>query len=203
MAAPAGAPLRSRPHFAFFPGDFTMRMHQHVRALLVILVAAMTAAATGAELVKPQSYHFAMTTLHGDDSATDPNFTKLTDGKKGGPGRVIWRKKENHNVPFIISFDFEHDTSLSAVTVHYFRWKRSYGLKDIKVVGINAEGARFPLGVVTLNQPYHLPEGEPHDMSAVIPSDDPRPVRQVEVTITGTGGYVGVSEIEFTGTVKA
>ena len=180
-----------------------MHMRHHVHALLVILVAVMAAAATGAELVKPLSYHFAMTTLHGDDSAADPNFTKLTDGKKGGPGRVIWRKKENHGVPFTIAFDFEHDTSLSAVTVHYFRWKRSYGLKDIKVVGINAEGARLPLGVITLNQPYHLPEGEPHYMSAVIPSDDPRPVRQVEVTITGTGGYVGVSEIEFTGVVKA
>ncbi|HOG51624.1 MAG TPA: hypothetical protein PKY10_13620, partial [Lentisphaeria bacterium] len=79
-----------------------MRMHQRVHALLTILVVVLTVAATGAELVKPRSYHFAMTTLQDDDSASDPNFTKLTDGKKSGPGRVIWRKKENHGVPFTI-----------------------------------------------------------------------------------------------------
>lgn len=178
-------------------------MRQHVHVLLVSLVVVMTAAGADADLVKPQSYYFAMTTLQGDASATDPDFSKLTDGKKDGPERVIWRKKENHGVPFTIAFDFRHDTSLSAVTVRYFRWKRSYGLKDIKVVGVNAEGARFPLGVVTLNQPYLLPEGEPHYMAAVIPADDPRPIRQAEVTITGTGGYVGVTEIEFAGAAKA
>ena len=86
-------------------------MRQHVHVLLVSLVVVMTAAGADADLVKPQSYYFAMTTLQGDASATDPDFSKLTDGKKDGPERVIWRKNENHGVPFTIAFDFRHDTS--------------------------------------------------------------------------------------------
>ncbi len=178
-----------------------MRLEFHALLVLLAVIAAILAPEAAADdaLVKPSSYYFAMRTLLGDDSATDGDFTKLTNGQKGGPERVIWRKTENHGVPLTIAFEFPGDTVLNAITVHYFRWKRSYGLKDIKAVGINAAGERFPLGAVTLNQPYHLPEGEPHDMAAVIPAEDPRPVRQVEVTITGTGGYVGVTEIEFAG----
>ena len=137
-----------------------------------ILFAAAFAAASmlGAAKLPVFGYTFKMNP-HGD-SGKDPGFKKLTDGKinsdksKERYGRVLFRRVENRGIPCQITFNYKNEVKGSEVKVHYFRYHRSYGIKDIKLVGIKSNGSKIPMGSVTLNHPYEKPKTDPYNMKA-------------------------------------
>ncbi len=153
-----------------------------------------------AEKIKPAGYDFTAPTLKGQEISADPNRTKLIDGILESPSRVIWRYKEAQTKSIRIEFTFGNPVKLESTTVHYFRGKRSYGIKSINVFGIDGEGAQFPLGGVSLNQPYELPDGEPSASAAEIKLESDKPVSKAIMEFHPTGGYLGLCEIEFMGT---
>ena len=127
-----------------------------------ILLAATfaAAAALGAAKLPVFGYTFKMKTH--EASGADPGFKKLTDGKinadgkKEQYGRVRFRHIMNRGLPIQITFNFKNEIKLDEAKIHYFRWKDSYGIKAIKLIGVKSDGAQIPMGSVTLNHPYHL-----------------------------------------------
>ncbi|MBP5640409.1 MAG: beta-galactosidase trimerization domain-containing protein [Victivallales bacterium] len=81
------------------------------------------------------------------------------------------------------------------------RWFRSYGLKEVRVVGTDRDGNQVGLGNIILSQPYNLPKGEAHDAPFEIKLEDETPVTTVQLVFTGTGGYLGLNEVEFFGEI--
>ena len=171
-----------------------------------ILLAATfaAAAALGAAKLPVFGYTFKMKTH--EASGADPGFKKLTDGKinadgkKEHYGRVRFRHIMNRGLPIQITFNFKNEVKLDEAKVHYFRWKDSYGIKAIKLIGVKSDGAQIPMGSVTLNHPYRKPEKDPFNMAAVIKAEDNTPVKSIHVVFTATGGYLSLNEIEFFGT---
>lgn len=173
------------------------------RSLLTIILLSCLIINSSAEKISPASYTFDAKTLT-DKSITDAkafaddNKSKLTDGVLNS-SRVVWRYKDNSSKPVKIEFTFASPIKLNEITLHIFRGPRSYGIKKISVFGIDANEANFPLGNEVLNHPYELPKGENPDSSIKFKLDSSNSVIKVIVEITGTGSYLGLSEIEFNG----
>ncbi len=181
-------------------------MEMKVINFFVLLVLAGTL--TAADKLPVLNYTFTAKTMA--DSRTpgindDPGFRKLTDGKinrdgsKIRYGRILFRHIENKEKPVVITFNFRNPIKLSEAKVHYFRWHNSYGIKSIRLIGVQPDGKRFPLGSVTLNHPYKKPASDPFNMCADIKSDDSTPVQSIDVIFTRAGGYLALNEIEFYG----
>ena len=170
-----------------------------------LLLAAFAAAVTlNAGKLPVFSYTFtARTMADGSNSGNnaDPGFRKLTDGKLNQENRVLFRHIHNGGRPPVITFNFRDEVKLSEAKIHYFRWHRSYGIKDIRLIGVKKDGSRIPLGSVTLNHPYTKPKEDPFCMAAVIKSEDNTPVRSIDVIFTATGGFLALNEVEFFGEV--
>jgi hypothetical protein len=170
--------------------------------LLALLFAAVSAPA--ADKLPVLGYTFTAKTYTAE--GVDPGFKKLTDGKinsdkgKVHYGRVMFRRSENGKRPIQITFDFKNEVKLSEARIHYFRWKKSYGIKVIKMVGIKGDGKQIPMGAVTLNHPYVKPEKDPFNMSAEIKAEDNTPVKSVQLIFISSGGFLSLNEIEFFGT---
>ena len=122
-----------------------------------------------ADKLTPASYSFKEKTVVNaarPDEAADKDFKKLTDGKytKEGDRRtapyVSWRHKDNGRKAPVIRFDFTAPVEISDVSVYYHFGARSHGIKDIKLIGISANGNKLPLGSLTLNHPFFRPEKE-------------------------------------------
>ena len=161
------------------------------------------AAALGAAKLPVMGYSFTAKTYSAE--GVDPGFRKLTDGKinadgsKVRYGKVMFRRNDNGKRPIQITFNFKNEIKLSEAKIHYFRWKRSYGIKVIKLTGIKSDGKQIPMGSVTLNHPYTKPEKDPFNMSAVIKSEDNTPVSSLQLTFVSSGGFLSLNEIEFFG----
>ncbi|MBQ7696134.1 MAG: beta-galactosidase trimerization domain-containing protein [Lentisphaeria bacterium] len=176
-----------------------------------LLPAVLLAAATlGAAKLPVFNYTFTAKTLADDKNPginDDPGFRKLTDGKinvdgsKIRYGKVLFRHVDNKRQPVVITFNFRDEVKLSEAKIHYFRWHRSYGIKAVRLIGVRKDGSRIPMGSVTLNHPYTKPKEDPHNMAAVIKSEDNSPVKSIDVVFTATGGYLALNEIEFFGDV--
>ena len=176
-----------------------------IRIWVLLVLAGIVAAA---EKLPVLHYNFSLTTLpDGNGAYADPGFQKLTDGKinvrdSGGKTcKVVIRYSQNRGKPIAFSFHFKTEVKLSNAAVHYFRWNNSYGIKDIRLFGIRKDEKRIPLGAITLNHPYEKPKEEPYVMCAEIKSADDTPVKSIDVVFTGTGGYLGLTEIEFFGDI--
>ncbi len=172
-----------------------------MKAIRIFVLLALTGTLSAADKLPVLSYNFDLKPLSGGNSAfADPEFRKLTDGKLNGAGtKVIIRYIENRGKPTVFSFHFKTEVKLSKAAIHYYREKNSYGIKAIRLIGIQKDDKQIPLGGVTLNHPYKRPEEEPALMCAEIKSDDDTPVKRIDVVFTGTGGYLGLTEIEFFG----
>lgn len=172
-----------------------------MKTIRFFVLLALTGILSAADKLPVLSYNFDLKPLSGGNgSFADPGFRKLTDGKLNGGGRkVIIRYIENRGKPAVFRFHFKTEVKLSRVAVHYFRERNSYGIKAIRLIGIRKDDKQIPLGGVTLNHPYKRPEEEPPVMCAGIKSDDDTPVKRIDVVFTGTGGYLGLTEIEFFG----
>ena len=154
----------------------------------------------------PASYSFTAKT-DPDQNSHDPKFTKLTDGltvNEKTPYRarsgqtVLWRHKHNQGKGPVITFNFAAPTSLDTVKVHYYRWKNSYGIKEIRITGINGD-QRIVAGNLVLNHPYTKPDSDPSFAVAEIESATDQKFTSVEINIIPTGGWLSLNEIEFFG----
>ena len=135
----------------------------------------------------------------------DPGFKKLTDGKftRKGDRRaapcVMWRHKDNGRKAPVIRFDFTAPVEISDVSVYYHFGARSHGIKDIKLIGISANGNKLPLGSLTLNHPFFRPEKESAYQTAKIKSMDNSPIVAAEIVFSATGGFLVLEEVLFNG----
>ncbi|NLF94240.1 MAG: hypothetical protein GX564_10160 [Oligosphaeraceae bacterium] len=119
---------------------------------------------------------------------------------KGIYPHVVWQYNAFGKKPLQIDFNLETPAQIESIRIMQFRWKRSYGIKEIRAIGTDSNGNRFSLGNIVLNQPYHLPENEAHDAPVSITTTDNTPASAVQLIFTGTGGYLGINEVEFLGT---
>jgi len=154
----------------------------------------------------PASYSFTAKT-DPDAASHDPDFIKLTDGNtinektpyKARSGQtVLWRHKHNMGKGPVITFNFATPVSLDTIKVHYYRWKNSYGIKEIRVTGINGD-QRVVAGNIVLNHPYTKPDADPAFDVAEIESATDQKFTSVEVSFIPTGGWLSLNEIEFFG----
>ena len=160
-----------------------------------------------ADLLPVQSYSFTAKTDPEHKSGADPGFRKLTDGitvtdqvavkYQGGKG-VTWRHKLNGGKGPVITFNFASPVKIDKVHVHYFRWKRSYGIKEIRVVGVEGD-KRLLLGNLVLNHPFEKPAADPFHSVAEIVSASDQKFSTVEVHFKPTGGWITLDEVEFFG----
>jgi hypothetical protein len=183
-----------------------------LRKLVFLWLSLVVLAVSAAELLPVASYSFTDPTMQdGKNTAAyaDPGFVKLTDGKlnpeqAGGPvPRIVWRKRDVHRQPLKITFNFPTEVKLEQALLHFSRGPRSYGIKDIKLIGADAQGQKIPLGVTTLNHPYNLPEGEAAYGHAVVVAQDSTPIQQIEVVVSSTGGFLSLTEVQFFGQAQA
>ena len=176
-------------------------MKMKTTCLFVLLALAGTL--TAADKLPVLNYTFTLKPMAESNTAgafEDPGFRKLTDGKlKGEYCKVLFQYKDNREKQWPIHFNFKTEVKLSEAKIHYYRERNSYGIKDIRLIGIQSDGKRIPLGSVVLNQPYRRPDSDPSNMCAVIKSEDDTPVRSIDVIFTRTGGYLALNEIEFFG----
>ena len=174
-----------------------------MKKLISWLVLALAFSAFAQQQIKVSSYRFSAQPMP-DKEYQDPEHTKLTDAiltsGKGLHPHVVWRYKDFGRRPLQIDFSLESPAQIESIRIMQFRWKRSYGIKEIRAIGSDANGNRFSIGNIVLNQPYNLPENEPHDAPVIIKSNDNTPASSVQLVFTGTGGYLGINEIEFFGT---
>ena len=175
---------------------------------IILLTLVLAVAAVAAEKLSVPGYRFSATTLRETktpDEYADLECKKLTDGilksAKGVYAHVIWRYTEFDEKPLTIDFNLAEPSRIEMVRVMQFRWLRSYGLKEVRVVGTDRDGNRVGLGNIILSQPYNLPEGAPHDEPFEIKLTEDTPVVAVQLVFTGTGGYLGLNEVEFFGEV--
>lgn len=147
--------------------------------------------------IRPSGYDFTAPTMK-DSSQGDPGRSKLCDDSIGGGNRILWSLRENNRKPLVLTFTFPEAHHLRRSRIYYYRGPRSYGIKRIDVYA-GAVDERLPLGSLVLDQPYQLPEGETPDGEISIALDETVPVTQLTLEIRGTGGYLGLSEIEFYG----
>ncbi len=174
-----------------------------MKRFLLLLFSVWTTIALAADdaVLKPISYQFTAPTLKGSPAHADPGRTKLTDGVFDSPSRLVWRFQENQKQPVKIDFQFGEPVALSEATVHYFRGPKSYGIKRIQVFGLRGDGSQIPLGGSVLNQPYQLSEGQKAALSEseTVKLDPTHPVDRLYIEISGTGSYLGMSEVSFKG----
>lgn len=166
-------------------------------AVASLLVAQAVNDATTAGKIRPSAYDFTAPTMKGS-SQGDPGRSILTDDRIGASNRILWSLRENNRQPLLLTFTFPGAHSLSSARICYYRGPRSYGIKRIELHAGAAE-ERLPLGSLVLDQPYLLPEGEAPDGECRVALDESVPVTQVTIEIRGSGGYLGLSEIEFYG----
>jgi hypothetical protein len=174
-----------------------------MKKLLSCLALAFAFSVLAEQQIKVSSYRFSAQPMQ-DQAHQDPEYTKLTDtvmaGGKGLRPHVVWRYKDFGEKPLQIDFNLETPAQIESIRIMQFRWKRSYGIKEIRAIGTDANGNRFSIGNIVLNQPYNLPENEPHDAPVIIKSNDNTAASSVQLIFTGTGGYLGLNEVEFFGT---
>ena len=158
----------------------------------------------------PESYSFTAKT-DPDSKSHDPNFTKLIDGisindKTPHKARtnqfVLWRHKHNKGKGPVITFNFAQPVSIDKIKIHYFRWKNSYGIKEIRFTGINGD-QRIAAGNLVLNHPYRKPDKDPFCDVAQIESATDQKFSSVEISFIPSGGWISLSEIEFFGKASA
>ncbi len=173
----------------------------------LLLATFMAVNLMGAKLTV-DNYSFTAKTMADEKNPgvnDDPEFKKLTDGLvsredvKDKAPRIIWRHRDNSRRPVEIRFNFATEIKLDEAIIHISRGKKSYGIKDIKLVGITASEDKIPLGGLTLNHPYELPAGEPQFSAITVKSEDAQPIKSLEVIITATGGFLCLNEVEFFG----
>lgn len=156
----------------------------------------------GGRKLKVSSYSYSARPAAEKDTQ-DEDMTKLTDGviepSKGVHPHVVWRYKDFGNKALSIDFMLESPSIIERVTFSQFRWKRSYGVKEIRVIGTDLSGSKFSIGNIFLNQPYDLPENEPHNAPVIIRGTDNTPAVSVQLVISGTGSRLGINEVEFFG----
>ena len=165
------------------------------------------------EEIKPQNqltvlnYSFTAKTDPEQKSGGDPGFRKLTDGisltdavpeRARGGRSVLWRHRENGGKGPVITFNFATPVKIEKAKIHYFRWKRSYGIKEIRLVGVSGS-ERQVIGNVMLKHPYEKPEKDPFCSSAEITAASEQKFSTVELHIIPTGGYLSLNEVEFFG----
>ncbi len=174
-----------------------------MKTTCLFALLALAGTLTAAEKLPVLNYTFTLKPLKESNTAgafEDPGFRKLTDGRlKVEGGKVFFRYRDNREKQWPIHFNFKTEVKLSEAKIHYYREKNSFGIKDIRLVGIQSDGKRIPLGSVTLNQPYRRPDSDPPYMCAVVKSEDDTPVKSIDVIFTRTGGYLALTEIEFFG----
>ena len=148
------------------------------------------------------TYTFSAPTLAGQPNHADPDFRKLNSKQKETP--VIWRYRDNQKKPVVLTCTFEPGTSLNEVTLAYFRPHAvrkhtiNYGIKNIKVIAVTAEGKKIPAGGAVLNHPYAKPAGEPEKGEVKITLEK-IPLVSAEIHITGNNGRLALYSLSFKG----
>ena len=166
-----------------------------MKQLFLIAALVSTCLLQGAAL-KVASYNFKEKC---SGKNTDPGFTRLTDGdtKK----RIVsWHNRLFGGWPVTINFQFAGEIKLSAAKVYIFRGQRSHGIKDIKVFGKNGVGKYIPLASAVLKHPYQRPKNEPAHSCITLKSEDDTAVSEIQIQLSGTGHYMGLTEVAFEGT---
>lgn len=166
-----------------------------MKQLFLIAALVSTCLLQGAAL-KVASYNFKEKC---SGKNTDPGFTRLTDGdtKK----RIVsWHNRLFGGWPVTINFQFAGEIKLSAAKVYIYRGQRSHGIKDIKVFGKNGVGKYIPLASAVLKHPYQRPKNEPAHSCITLKSEDDTAVSEIQIQLSGTGHYMGLTEVAFEGT---
>ncbi len=166
--------------------------------LSVFLLSSVLLFCAASESIKPVSYQFAAPTLK-DAAHSDPDRTKLTDGVLTLPSRVIWQYKDNQKAPVKIEFLFGVPVKLENMKIHYYRGKKSYGIKQISLFAVRSDGTQVPMGGAALNQPPTRPDNAPENDHVTIKTDSEEVLEKLVVIIQGTGSYLGLFEVEFEG----
>ena len=111
--------------------------------------------------------------------------------------KVAWVAKAIPGKILKLTFHFADLADAERVVIHYYRARRSYGIREIKAFAVDASGISQPVGFIAPNQPYDKPEDEPANASFELPLIA-EGATEIRLEFSGYS-FISLSGVEFFG----